>query len=60
MRIEYKKKIVKYINTCDRQTKQQSAKFIPEVKPEPDEIEEITAAKADTGPTIRHEAINWD
>lgn len=35
-------------------------KFIQEVSPDPDEIEEIKEAKADTSPTIPHEAINWD
>ena len=49
MRIEYKKKAVKYINSCDK-----------EDKPEPDELEAIAEAKADTSPTVPHEAINWD
>lgn len=35
-------------------------KFIPEEKPEPDELEAIAEAKADTSPTILHNAINWD
>lgn len=35
-------------------------KFIPEDKPEPDELEAIAEAKADTGQTIPHDAINWD
>ncbi len=35
-------------------------KFIPEDKPEPDELEAIAEAKADTSPTIPHDAINWD
>ena len=35
-------------------------KFIPEVKPEPDEIAEIKEAKADKSPTVLHDAINWD
>lgn len=35
-------------------------KFIPEDKPEPDELEAIAEAKADTSPTVPHEAINWD
>lgn len=49
MRIEYKKKAVKYINSCDK-----------EDKPEPDELEAIAEAKADTSPSVPHEAINWD
>lgn len=35
-------------------------KFIPEDKPEPDELEAIAEEKADTSPTIPHDAINWD
>ena len=35
-------------------------KFIPEDKPEPDELEAIAEAKADTSPTIPHDAIKWD
>jgi hypothetical protein len=35
-------------------------KFIPEATPEPDELEAIAEAKADTSPTVPHEAINWD
>ena len=35
-------------------------KFIPEDKPEPDELEAIAEAKADKSPTVPHEAINWD
>lgn len=35
-------------------------RFVPEDEPTPDEIEAIEAAKADTSPTIPHEAINWD
>lgn len=35
-------------------------KFIPEDKPEPDELEAIAEAKADTSDTISHDAINWD
>jgi hypothetical protein len=35
-------------------------KFIPEEKPLPDELEAIAEAKADTSPTIPHEAINWE
>ena len=37
-------------------------KFIPEVKPEPDEIEALLEGRknrAENG-TIPHEAINWD
>ncbi len=35
-------------------------KFIPEVTPEPDEIEAIMEAKADKSPTISHEDIFWN
>lgn len=35
-------------------------KFIPEVTPEPDEIEAIMEAKADNSPTISHEDIFWN
>ena len=35
-------------------------KFIPEDKPEPDELEAIREAKADMNPTVPHDAINWD
>lgn len=35
-------------------------KFIPESEPEPDELEAIAEAKADTSPTIPHEVVNWD
>ena len=35
-------------------------KFIPEEKPLPDEVEAIAEAKADTSPTIPHNAINWE
>ena len=35
-------------------------KFIPEVDPDPDEIEAIAEAKADKGSTISHEDINWN
>ncbi len=35
-------------------------RFIPEDKPEPDELEAIAEAKADKSPTVPHEAINWD
>ncbi len=47
MRIEYSKKIVK---------------FIPEEKPEPDEIEAFLEGRKDRGQngTIPHDAINWD
>lgn len=35
-------------------------RFVPEDEPTQDEIEAIAEAKADTEPTIPHEAINWD
>ena len=35
-------------------------KFVPEVEPLPDEIEAIAEAKADTSPTIPHDAIDWN
>ena len=37
-------------------------KFIPEVVPEPDELEAIEAGRKDRteNGTIPHEAINWD
>lgn len=35
-------------------------RFIPEDEPLPDEIEAIREAREDTGPTISHDAINWD
>lgn len=37
-------------------------KFIPEVKPEPDEIEALLAGRKDRedNGTIPHDAINWD
>lgn len=35
-------------------------KFIPEVDPDPDEIEAIAEAKADKSSTISHEDINWN
>lgn len=35
-------------------------KFIPEDKPEPDELEAIAEAKTDTSPTVPHDAVNWD
>lgn len=65
MRIEYKKNALKNIidlvpdediDTIYRVV----VKFIPEDKPEPDELEAIAEAKADTSPTVPHEAINWD
>ena len=33
-------------------------RFIPEDKPEPDELEAIAEANADKSPTVPHEAIN--
>ena len=35
-------------------------KFIPEVSPDPDEIEAIAEAKADRSATILHEDMHWD
>ena len=35
-------------------------RFVPEDEPLPDEIEAIAEAKADTSPTVSHDAINWD
>lgn len=35
-------------------------KFIPEVKPEEDEILAILEAKADSSPTVSHEDIDWE
>lgn len=35
-------------------------KFIPEDKPELDEILAIAEAKADTSPTISHDSIDWE
>ncbi len=37
-------------------------KFIPEVKPKPDEIEAIEAGRKDRkeNGTVSHEAIDWD
>ena len=35
-------------------------KFIPEVKPEEDEIKAILEAREDHSPTTLHEEINWD
>lgn len=35
-------------------------RFVPETEPLPDEVKAIADAKADTSPTIRHDAINWD
>ncbi len=34
-------------------------RFVPEDEPLPDELEAIREAKADTSPTISHDAINW-
>lgn len=35
-------------------------KFIPEVKPDEDEILAILEAKADDSPTVPHEDIDWE
>ena len=35
-------------------------RFVPEDEPTLDEIQAIAEAKADTSPTIPHEAINWE
>lgn len=35
-------------------------KFIPEVKPEDDEVRAILEAKADTSPMVSHEDIDWE
>lgn len=35
-------------------------RFVPEDEPTLDEIQAIAEAKADTSPTVPHEAINWD
>lgn len=35
-------------------------KFIPEVKPDEDEIKAILEAKADKHRTISHDEINWE
>ena len=35
-------------------------RFIPEDKPEPDELEAIAEANADKSPTVPPEAINWN
>lgn len=35
-------------------------RFVPEDEPTPDEIQAIAEARADTSPTIPHDAINWD
>lgn len=35
-------------------------RFVPEDAPTPDEIQAIAEAKADTSPTVSHDAINWD
>lgn len=45
MQIEYKKKAVK---------------FIPEDKPEADELAALEEANADNGELTPHDAINWD
>lgn len=36
------------------------SKNVPEDEPLPDEIQAIEEAKADTSPTIPHDAIDWD
>ncbi len=35
-------------------------KFVPETKPEPDEIEAIKDAKEDTSKTTSHSEIDWN
>ena len=35
-------------------------RFVPEDEPMLDEIQAIAEAKADTSPTVPHDAINWD
>lgn len=35
-------------------------RFVPEDEPLPDEIQAIEEAKADTSPTIPHDAIDWE
>lgn len=35
-------------------------KFIPEDKPEPDELEAIAEARAEQGDLISHDAIDWN
>ena len=35
-------------------------RFVPEDEPTPDELRAIAEAKANTSPTVPHEAINWD
>ena len=35
-------------------------KFIPEDKPESDELQAIADARKDNGETISHEAIDWE
>ncbi|HJB01945.1 MAG TPA: hypothetical protein H9780_12395 [Candidatus Mediterraneibacter merdavium] len=35
-------------------------RFVPEDEATPEEIAAIAEAKADTSPTISHDAINWD
>jgi len=59
VRIEYKRKAVKYIDSCDRNTQQRLKTAIEKDEPLPDELEAIAEAKADTSETIPHEAINW-
>lgn len=36
------------------------SKFIPEGKPELDEIQAIWEAKVDESPVVSHDEINWD
>lgn len=61
MDIEYSKKAIKYINTLDRPTKK-ILKDIPEVPPEPGEIEAIEEGRKDRkeNGTVSHSDINWD
>ena len=35
-------------------------KFIPEVKPEPDEIDALLEGRREKSETVPHDAINWD
>ena len=35
-------------------------RFVPEAEPTSDELQAIAEAKADTSPTVPHEAVNWD
>lgn len=35
-------------------------RFVPEDEPTPDELQAIAEAKADTSPTMPHEAVDWD